>query len=393
MFGQLRPSKAGARSNCGEAGAGKATQPVARLRRQRSGREGLGEILERAVPGLARLARAEVLLDRAEDREAEDPLGVDRVRIAPQRLDPRDAERPRTLLDRRAGSWGREGLNLCRLVERARPGEVLCPAPLGLLDRRLARRRPDALEEARGDGRLSPALFGAGENRLACAERCGEVVRGLADPPLRRRQPEFRPHRPVEEGVGVHCRGPHLFVEAGEQHPVEGEKARFEQAENGETRMAAGRGRRAHAGERVVDQPGVFAERAGKAVARRLAPLVEQRLERRKAVRRDALAFRRLKHGGERSAVGVEPLAQRRRGGEAAERAERRRAIARERFARRALGLRRRSDGGMGVAVFSGDSRRGEGAFEVVEVQDRRGAEDAEFERPRGGVAIDARAA
>ena len=44
------------------------------------------------MPGLARFARAELPLDRAENQEAKNPLGVDRVRVAPQRLDPGDAE-------------------------------------------------------------------------------------------------------------------------------------------------------------------------------------------------------------------------------------------------------------------------------------------------------------
>ncbi len=55
------------------------------------------------MPGLAGLARAELPLDRAEDREAKNPLGVDRVGVAPQRLYAGDAERPWALLDRGPG--------------------------------------------------------------------------------------------------------------------------------------------------------------------------------------------------------------------------------------------------------------------------------------------------
>ena len=103
------------------------------------------------------------------------------------------------------------------------------------------------------------------------------------------------------------------------------------------------RGRRAHAGERVVEQRGVVAERAGKAVARRLAPLVEQRVQR---LERRAAPTARLPDRRRTAASAARCAASHWRSG--ADGAEAREAapsaaaqIARERFAGRALRLRR----------------------------------------------------
>ena len=107
----------------------------------------------------------------------------------------------------------------------------------------------------------SPPRFLA---RLRTASRApsadDEVVRRLADAPLGRRQPEFGAHRAVEEGVGVDRRRPDLFIEPGDENPIERKKPRFEQAKDGKARMAAGRGGRAHAGERALEQPGILGQ-------------------------------------------------------------------------------------------------------------------------------------
>ncbi len=136
-------------------------------------------------------------------------------------------------------------------------------------------------------------------------------MRRLPDPPLRRREPQLGAHRPVEEGVRVDCGRPDLLVEAGEQRAVEGQQARFEQAEDPEARMGAAGRRRANAGERLVEQRGIFGERAGEAVARCLAPLVHERGERLEPVRRQAPAFGRREHGVQRRAMREQPFAQR----------------------------------------------------------------------------------
>ncbi len=130
----------------------------------------------------------------------------------------------------------------------------------------------------------------------------------------------------------------------------------------------------------------IFAKRAGEAFARGLAPFVDERVERREPVRRrrarrPAPASTSVK----RRAMRVEPVAKRRGGaGRAGGRAPPRNRAASASPAAR-LASRDRPDGGMGVAVLGGGSRGGEGAVEVVERRERRGAEDAEFERARRG--------
>ncbi len=66
-----------------------------------------------------------------------------------------------------------------------------------------------------------------------CAKSCA-VCPSLA---LRRRQPDRRPHRPVEEGVGARLRRPDRLVETAEQHHVGVHETRFEEAENLEPGM------------------------------------------------------------------------------------------------------------------------------------------------------------
>ena len=64
-------------------------------------------------------------------------------------------------------------------------------------------------------------------------------MRGLADALLRRGEPEPRPHRAVEEGVGLDAGRPNALVEPAEHDPVEREQARFEQAEDLDAGVAA----------------------------------------------------------------------------------------------------------------------------------------------------------
>ena len=66
--------------------------------------DALAERLQRGVPDVADLARAGLGRDRRERRQAEDPLGVNRVRVAPQRLDAGDAEPARPQRDAAASA-------------------------------------------------------------------------------------------------------------------------------------------------------------------------------------------------------------------------------------------------------------------------------------------------
>ena len=216
--------------------------------------------------------------------QAENVFGIDRVRVAPQRLDPGDAERPGTVLYRRARRRPWRGPERVRLIERAREGEIAPAAFLSVADRLRARAGGgrEALQKTRGDGRLAAALLRPAQDRLARPERGDEIMRGLADSPFRRREAERGAHRPVEEGVGLDRRRPDRFVEARQQHAIELEQARLEETEDLQARVTAVRRRRPDRGERLVEQYRVFGERGREALGRGFAPFVHelrQRLE------------------------------------------------------------------------------------------------------------------
>ena len=108
-------------------------------------------------------------------------------------------------------------------------------------------------------------------------------MRGLADPLFRRREPEPRPHRPVQEGVGLDAGRPNALVEPADHDPVEGEQAGLEQAQDLDTGVAPGRRRDgALAGEareegRIIDEAA-----ANAAAAIRCSEVVEEHLQRAK---------------------------------------------------------------------------------------------------------------
>ncbi len=268
--------------------------------------------------------------------------------------------------------------------------EVDVAAALGRLDR-CAARRADPLQKAGGDGRLAGALPRPAEDRLARAERGDKVVRRLADTPLRGRKSELGPHRAVEKGVGLDRRRPDFFVESCDERAVEGEEARFEQTQDLEPRMAALRVRGSNAGERFVEQRRIFGERAGKAFAGRLAPLVHHFFECIEPMVRSLLASRRGHERGERRPMRLKALAQRATRG--LQGLEDRREIARELFCRAARLLADRAHGRMRVAVRRRRPRVREGLVEIVERGDGRSTEDCELERAGGVVALLQRAA
>ena len=129
--------------------------------------------------------------------------------------------------------------------------------------------------------------------RLRIASRApsarDEIMRRLADAPLRRRKAERGAHRPVEKGVGLDRGRPDRFVEARQKHAIEAQETRFEQAEDLQAWVSAACRRSARRRQRIVEQGGVFVERSGEALDRRLAPFVHelrQLLESRPVLRR-----------------------------------------------------------------------------------------------------------
>ena len=161
-------------------------------------------------------------------------------------------------------------------------------------------------------------------------------MRGLADAPLRRGKAERGAHRAIEEGVGLGRRRPDRFVEPGDEREIEGEQARFEQAENLQSRMRLAPGRRAQAGDDRVEQRGVVRKGAGEAQLRPFGPFVEEFAQRLAAVRlapcfarRSALA---LREDVERGAMGGDEKAERRLCAESSERRGGGLSVAQQRF-------------------------------------------------------------
>src|SRR5262249_39432991 len=156
----------------------------------------------------------------------------------------------RTKRDRRTRRRPRGRPHLGRPIESAREFEITPAALLGFIHGLAAGAgsRDDALEKAGGDGRRAAALLRAAQSCLARPERRGEIMRGLADAPFRRREAELRAHRPVEEGVGLDRGRPERLVKAPENGAIEAEKSRFEQAEDLEAWVAAASRGSAHRG-------------------------------------------------------------------------------------------------------------------------------------------------
>ena len=215
------------------------------------------------MPGNSRFPRTDVALDRLERLQAEDVFGVDRVGVASQGLDAGDAQAPADEARPEDAAPAFARARLFRLIERAREGEIELAALLGVRNRlrACAGRGGEALQKTRGDGRLAAALLRPAQDRLARPERSDEIMRRLADAPLWRGETERGAHRPVEKGVGLDSRRPDRFVEARQQHAIEAEQARLEEAEDLEARVAAARRRSPGRGQRLVEQNGIFGER------------------------------------------------------------------------------------------------------------------------------------
>ena len=233
-------------------------------------------MLQCRVPGHSRFARPNVAFDSLERLQSENIFGVDRVRIAAQSLDSSDTQRLRAEFNCRARRWSSLWLEIGRSIESAREREIELAALFRLLHRQGASRSRHALQKARGDGRLAAALLRPAQNCLSRAERGDEIMRRLADAPLRRGKAERGAHRPIEKGVGLDRGRPDRFVEARQKHAIEAQETRFKEAKDHEARVSASRRRSARRSQRVVEQGGVFVERRGEGPGRRLAPFVHE---------------------------------------------------------------------------------------------------------------------
>ena len=190
-----------------------------------------GEFADGGVDDVAALGRARRRVDLIERRQAQDALGVDRIRIAQPVLDVghRQARRPRGARRRRRRA--RRGRDLFRVVQRARAAEVEVAA----VDHRLPLRPGnggEALDEARWNGRRAGNLGGAGEDHVARAEQLSKIVSRKPDAALGQVEAELLAHRAAEPGVGPAFRRPCSLDESPENHAIAFGQPRFERPED-----------------------------------------------------------------------------------------------------------------------------------------------------------------
>src|SRR5664279_4543040 len=92
--------------------------------RWRTGGCAIRILLQRGMPGLADLSRASLRIDRAQRRKTENPFGEDRIGVAPQGFDARDAELGRTQRALRARLGAFDGCARGGAVELARKAQI-----------------------------------------------------------------------------------------------------------------------------------------------------------------------------------------------------------------------------------------------------------------------------
>ncbi len=213
------------------------------IRRERLG-IGLREIAQRFMHRAAALGRTGGSVEPVERAQLQYVARIDGIGIAQPGLDLGDAEHGRAQLDsrrrRRPGDarGGRVGID-----QPGEPAEALA-AHERLAPAHFAAHRRQPLEEARGHGRRTADLGGAGEDEFRRAAELREVVGGQADAPLRRLQPERRPHRPAEPGIGAHRRRPAILDQTRQHHAIDRDETGFQRTEDAQP--GGGVERRAH---------------------------------------------------------------------------------------------------------------------------------------------------
>ncbi len=360
-----------------------ATRRSPRVGGQGAGRIGLGKLLHRGVPRHSGFARPNVAFDRLERPQPEDGFGVDRVRVAAQSLDLRDAQRFWPKFEGRARRRPCLSQDGARPVESARELEITLSALFRLHHRLGPGGGRHALQKTGRDGRLAAAFPSPAQDRLARSQSDDEIMRRLADAPLRRGKAEGCAHRPVEKGVSLDRGRPNRFVEARQEDAIEAQETRFEQAEDHEARVAAAPRRRAYRGESIVEQGGVFLERRPEVVDCSLAPFIHELGQLLEPVRILGRALGSCNGGGKREPMLSEAIAQGGARPKGAQRRERGCEVSRERFRRLPVALADAADRRMRVTVKGGFTRRREGAIEIVEGRERDGAKDGELKRAR----------
>ena len=203
---------------------------------------------------VAELALVAFLVERGQFANAEDPPGIDGVRVGQQRGDVGNAQfrRPggggRARFRARPGDAGGRGIELGGPGGRFMEGQ----GHAGALEQRV-----QPCEPARRHGRRALAPGGCGQNhRAAGGGEREKIMRRRGDVRLRRRQAGGFAHRPAEPGAGLGHGRPHAFRQPAEHGDVHALQQRFLRAPDGDARMPILGARAADhgAGEQRVQQ-------------------------------------------------------------------------------------------------------------------------------------------
>ena len=167
-----------------------------------------------------------------ERQQAQNVLGVDRVGIAQPVLDLGHRQPVGRAASGGFGSGRGAGFDLRRMIERARPGEILMAARqhgVPSFSPASAAMRCTKREVTVG----APAIFGgAGEMTSGAPSAC---AKSCADRPMRRSgriEAEVAPHRPAQPRIAARLRRPAAFVQAAQHDAVDCLQARFQRAED-----------------------------------------------------------------------------------------------------------------------------------------------------------------
>src|SRR5579885_476999 len=179
--------------------------------------------------GAAKITKAYWPAHRIELLKAQDFARIDRVWIAPQRLDFGHTEPRWPQRDWRTGQrpFARAGRRRpVKLLGQPQIKFAACTARFP----NLAAKRCHALQKTGGDRWRAVALAGTGENHFAPAKRLGEVMRCLTELPLGRREAQGGAHRPVEECIGARLRRPDCLIKPAEHNQRGIKEPRFKES-------------------------------------------------------------------------------------------------------------------------------------------------------------------
>ena len=229
---------------------------------------GQGHPLDGLVHGIAAGEGFRRLAGPVELSQVQDIAGIDGVGIAHPAFDACDRQFERAARNRRLrpGARSMVGRGPRRGIQGA--GEIeVAQRPLnghrGRLGMGPAGQHFQPPEPARLDRRLTAAAVGMDEDDLFGTGGLDEVLGGLAQTALGRRQAEGLAHGAGQEGVGRGGIGPDALLQPGEDHPVGPHQPRLNGPEDAQPGLVGPAGANGLFGQELMDQGGELGRRNG----------------------------------------------------------------------------------------------------------------------------------